>query len=83
MFRSNCGYVISCWRFILPSISSCISLDFIFVLKIFREHGINELLFLSDNESGLGRAHLKDSKLHFIIFSLCSALYSANTLNQC
>ena len=33
-----------------------------FVFQSFRKHGINELLFVSDNEGGLGRAHLKDSK---------------------
>jgi len=27
----------------------------------FRKHGISELLFVSDNEGGLGRAHLKDT----------------------
>ena len=33
-----------------------------FIFQSFRKHGINELLFVSDNEVGLGRAHLKDSK---------------------
>ena len=41
-----------------------------FAFQSFRKHGIKELLFVSDNESGLGRAHLKESKFCFWLGAL-------------